>query len=238
MFENEQKIFITSLNYLQKHQNFHDRLLYTYLWYEAVIELCNKFHQEFGWSDKEITNLNLSIDELSIALKHTMWWYYSSAHVHLRIVFETIIETVFTKLVSKQHQKQYKQENGSDYLSMKHKILLSIKYGQNPWSTLDLEQCVCNIEEIFTSKIMTDLYGDLSNVVHRWYKNKEIFYNSENLSETLKISIKVMEYLGKFMTICYHKTIIKHRNSHFEYADDIPCIYAKPIRYIVCEYIN
>ena len=237
MYEKEQNIFFESVMFLEKNSSLKSNLLYTFHWYEAFINLFVSYKDEFKLSNDDVSELNLSVDELGIALKHFASWYYESAHVHLRVVMEFIIKMFFKKLVSKKEEKDFlkhkKEKYWNNKLSIEDKMKLCIKNGDFPWETVDVWWFVYNTKDFFSIYKMKSIYKQLSHVVHNWNKNKVIQFRKDDFKWWIDLSVQVIEILWKILFLCIWKTVKKYRANRYEYAEDIPENYAKPIRWLI-----
>ena len=142
MYDKEQEIFFKSIAALgklqnslslEKNGNLKNNLLYAIHGYEALMELFTNHQKDFWFDDDTVMTLNFSVEEITIALKHIMSGYYESAHVHLRMVMESIIKLCFKKLVNKEEiqafRKHKKEEHWNEHISIEDKISLSLKHG-------------------------------------------------------------------------------------------------------------
>lgn len=183
MYKKEQSIFIESLNFLKKDKDFESKILYSFHWYEALIELFSRYQKEFWFSDEEINSLNLSVDELSITLKHIASWHYESAYVHMRIIMESIINLLFRKLVQKENIKKYLEKKKKKNLSIKDKIILSIENGDFYWKAVDVERVIIDQNDFFDINNYYGIYKKLSWFVHKWIRDKDLKFKKQEFTD-------------------------------------------------------
>lgn len=223
MYKKEQSIFLESLDFLKNNKEFESKILYAFHWYEALIELFTKYQKEFWFSDEEISNLNLSVDELSITLKHITSWHYESAYVHMRIIMESIINTLYVHLIKWDPTKKW----------IMKKIKISLKNWDFYWKDVDVERIVIGQNDFFDVDNYYSIYEKLSWFVHKWISDKDLKFKKQEFVAWIETTISLLERSWAFIYLCLWKTIKKYRNNPYEKAEDRPMVYAKPIRYLI-----
>lgn len=223
MYKKEKKIFFKSLGFLEQKKNLKNRLLYSFHWYEAIINLLTDFQKEIGLSDEEVSNLNVSVDELSIILKHINSWHYESAYVHMRILMEGIINLIFLHKTNWNIKKT----------GIKKRIKLSLENWNFYQKDVDVERVKIPYEEVFDIDNYYSFYDKLSWFVHKWIRSKELNFKEKLYFDSMETIISVLQRTWAFIYVCLWNSIKKYRNNPYEKAEDRPEIYAKPIRWLI-----
>lgn len=223
MYKKEKEIFYKSLDYLEKKKDLKDRLIFSFHWYEAIINLLTDYQGKIGFSDEEISNLNISVDELSIILKHINSWYYESAYVHIRILMESIINFVFL----------YKTNWNIEKTGVMKKIKSSLEKWNFYQKDVDVWMVKIPYEEFFDIDNYYSFYDKLSWFVHKWIRSKELNFKEDLFLDSMETIISVLQRIWAFMYVCLWNNIKKYRNNPYKKAEDGPTIYAKPIRWLI-----
>jgi len=223
MYTKEKEIFYKSLEYLNKKEDLKNRLLYSFHWYETIINLLTDYQKEIGLSYEEVNNLNISIDELSILLKHINSWHYESAYVHMRILMESVINFVFV----------YKTSWNREKTGVMKKIKLSLEKWDFYEKDVDVQRVKFTYEDFFDVDNYYSFYSKLSWFVHKGIRDKELNFKEDLLVDSIETIISVLQRTWAFMYVCLWSTIKEYRNNPYEKAEDVPKTYAKPIRWLI-----
>lgn len=151
--EKENKVFQETLDFLEDSHNhflkdYEDNFLRKFYNFELLVELFNRFKNEIWFSEESIWFLNLAFEELKISFRFNMIWYYTSAHIHLRLFIENIINFV--------------------YYFCKDKWLIKFNYWDN--KKLKIEKCFKAWIELW-KKVNTSYEEDI-----KYYFNTDEYY--------------------------------------------------------------
>lgn len=84
------KVFIKQWNI----GSYEEEYLRNFYYLQLLVELLNRFKKEMNISDNSINYLNTAYEDIKLAFRFLMLWYYNTSWIHLRWFFEKIIHVV------------------------------------------------------------------------------------------------------------------------------------------------
>lgn len=98
--EKENQVFEESLKFLEdshkyRFKDYENSFIRKFYNFELLVELLNRFKNEIWFNNETIEYLNFAFEELNISFRFNMIWYYNSAHIHLRLFMENIINFIY-----------------------------------------------------------------------------------------------------------------------------------------------
>lgn len=98
--EKENQVFEESLIFLETSnkyplKDYENSFVRKFYNFELLVELFNRFYKKMNISEHNLSYINYAFEELNIAFRFNMIWYYNSANIHLRIFIENIVNFVY-----------------------------------------------------------------------------------------------------------------------------------------------
>lgn len=206
--EKENKVFNETLQFLENsHENifkdYENMFIRKFYNFELLVEMFNRFKNEIWFSEETIWYLNLAFEELKISFRFNMIWYYISAHIHLRLFIENIINFVYYFCKDKWIIKFNEWDN------KKLKIEKSFKAWIDLWKIADenfsYDIYYFNIDEYYK------IYSYLSNkFIHKSNINEIKFIEKEFNDYSVVFSFTLI-FSARLINMCLADEIDKYQ---------------------------
>ncbi len=198
----EKSTFKETLSFINKPRILHDykqSYLRNFYYLQLLVELLNRFQKEMKISDESIKYLNTSYEDMKLAFRFQMLWYYNTSWIHLRWFFEKIIHFIIfhfidqwrlSKVVINKNWIKEKFINKSLEFKINECLKqwdFSIKNLKNEWKDI-------YNKHYFPTKEVLKLYSHFSyDYVHDWTPTSDIKFD--------KINFKKIDFLFKLTHI-------------------------------------
>jgi len=218
----EKNTFKDTLKFIKswKISNYNDEYIRNFYYLQILLELVNRFKKEMNISDDSIKYLNVAIEDMKLAFRFQMLWYYNTSWIHLRWFFEKIIHfIVFHYIESWIINETIKK------WSLKDKINeclenwdFSLKNKDNEWKDI-------YDKHYFPTNEVLRLYSHYSfDYVHDWTPTSDIQFDKIEFKKIDLLFKLTHTYVWRFIKVTIWENIEKYWDRKIEkQIDDWAC---------------
>ncbi len=221
--EKENQVFEDSLIFLEESnkyllKNYENSFVRKFYYFELLVELFNRFYKEMNISEQNLSYINFAFEELNIAFRFNMIWYYNSANIHLRIFIENIVNFVYYHF----WELEIIKTTSRDWLAVK--IEKCFKVWQFSYKNDNPKDKDVYNEYYFNPDEFYKIYKHLSNnFIHKTKNVESLKFDENKFNDLFVLFTLSLMFSARFLKVTiWYDIEQKWKNKILKQIDDRP----------------